>query len=53
MEELVEIAYVNKNKTLEFTGRFEKIRDHWPAFVAYKTLEKSKKMSATNKKNAA
>ena len=46
-------TYVDKGKTLEFTGRFQKIRDHWPAFVAYKTSEKSKKMSATNKKNAA
>ena len=33
--------------------RHQKIRDHWPAFVAHKTLEKSKKMSATNKQNAA
>ena len=45
--------YVDHDKTPEFTGRFEKIRDHWPAFVAYKTLEKSKKMSETNKVNAA
>ena len=45
--------FVDKEKTPEFTGRFEKIRDHWPAFVAYKTSEKSKKMSVTNKINAA
>ena len=45
--------YVDKGKTLEFTGRFEKIRDHWTAFVANKTLERSKKMSAINKINAA
>ena len=45
--------FVDKEKTPEFTSRFEKIRDHWDAFVAHKTLEKSKKMSATNKKNAA
>ena len=44
-------TYVDQNKTPEFTGRFEKIRDHWLAFVAYKTSEKSKKMSETNKIN--
>ena len=46
-------SFVDQEKTLEFTGRYEKIRDHWPAFVAHKTSHKSKKMSATNKKNAA
>ena len=46
-------SFVDKEKTPEFIGRYEKIRDHWPAFVAHKTSEKSKKMSATNKKNAA
>ena len=46
-------TFVDKEETPEFVGRYEKIRDHWPAFVAHKTSEKSKKMSATNKKNAA
>ena len=32
-------------------SKYEKIRDHWPAFVAHKTSEKSKKMLATNKIN--
>ena len=32
--------FVDKGKTPEFTGRYEKIRDHWPAFVAYKKSEK-------------
>ena len=45
--------FVENNETPEFKGRYEKIRDHWPTFVAHKTSEKSKKMSATNKKNAA
>ena len=45
--------YVDKEKTPEFTSRFEKIRDHWDAFFAHKTSEKSKKISVTNKKNAA
>ena len=43
-------TFVDKEETPEFIGRYEKIRDHWPAFVAHKTSEKSKKMSATNKK---
>ena len=46
-------TYVDKNKTPEFTSPFEKIRDHWPKFVSHKTAEKSKKMPATNKINAA
>ena len=45
--------FVNKKKTPEFTGRYEKIRDQWDAFVANKTSERSKKMSVTNKINAA
>ena len=44
---------MSKNKkTPEFIGKYEKIKDHWPAFVAHKTSEKSKKMPATNKQNA-
>ena len=45
--------FVDKEKTPEFKGKYEKIRDQWPGFVAHKTSEKSKKMSATNKKNVA
>ena len=45
--------FVDKGKTPEFIGRYEKIRDHWPAFVAYKKSEKGKKRSLTNKQNAA
>ena len=41
-------TYVDQDKTPEFTGRFEKIRDHWPTFLANKTSKRSKKMSATN-----
>ena len=36
--------FLDKGKTPEFTSRLEKIRDQWPAFVAYKTSDKSKKM---------
>ena len=42
--------FVDKKDTPEFKGRYEKFRDHWPAFVANKTSDKSKKMSVTNKK---
>ena len=45
--------FVKNKKTPEFIGKYEKIKDHWPAFVDHKTSEKSKKMSETNKKNAA
>ena len=45
--------FVENKETPEFKGRYEKIRDHWPAFVAHKTSEKSKKMLETNKKNTA
>ena len=44
--------FVDKEETPEFIGKYEKIRDHWPAFVTSTTSEKSKKMSATNKRNA-
>lgn len=44
---------VDKGKTPEFVGRFEKMRYHKPAFVAYKTSDKSKEMSERNKNNAA
>ena len=42
---------MSEKHTPEFIGKYEKIRDHWPAFVADKTSEK--KLSATNKKNVA
>ena len=44
--------FVDKEETPEFIGKYEKIKDHWPAFVAHKTSEKSKTMSETNKKNS-
>ena len=52
MEERAE-PVCREKKTPEFIGKYEKIKDHWPAFVAHKKSEKSKKMSATNKQNAA
>ena len=37
----------------DFTGALEKIKDDWPAFVAYKKSAKSKERLAKNKENAA
>ena len=45
--------FVEKDKTPEFIGPYEKLKDHWPAFVAYKKSDKGKQRSATNKQNAA
>jgi hypothetical protein len=45
--------FVKKEKTLVFTGQYEKIKDHWGAFVEYKTSEAAKRRSEINKKNAA
>jgi hypothetical protein len=45
--------FVHKEKTPVFTGPLEKIRDHWDAFVTYKTSKRAKIRSATNKNNAA
>jgi hypothetical protein len=35
-----------------FTGQYEKIKDHWDAFVEYKNSEAAKRRSEINKKNA-
>ena len=45
--------YILKNKTPTFTGALEKIKDHWDAFVEYKTSAEALKRSEINKKNAA
>jgi hypothetical protein len=45
--------FVQKEKTLVFTRAYEKIKDHWDAFMEYKTSEEAKKRSDMNKKNAA
>jgi hypothetical protein len=44
--------FVDKEKTPVFTRAYEKIKDHWDAFVEYKTSEAAKKRSEINKKNA-
>ena len=45
--------YAQKGKTPEFTGAYEKLKDHWDEFVEYRKSEEAKKRSAINKKNAA
>ncbi|XP_073360097.1 uncharacterized protein [Aegilops tauschii subsp. strangulata] len=45
--------YAQKEKIPTFTKAYEKIKDHWPAFVKYKTSDEAKKMSKINKDNAA
>jgi hypothetical protein len=45
--------FVDKEKTPVFTGQYEKIKDHWDAFVEYKTSKVAKRRSEINKKNAA
>jgi hypothetical protein len=39
------MEFVEKEKTLVFTGACEKIKDHWDAFVEYKTLKAAKRRS--------
>jgi hypothetical protein len=45
--------FVQKEKTLVFTRAYEKIKDHWDAFMEYKTSKEAKKRLDMNKKNAA
>ncbi|KAK1653478.1 hypothetical protein QYE76_071283 [Lolium multiflorum] len=45
--------FVKKKKTPDFNGPYEKIKDHWEAFVKFKTSERAKTRLDTNKKNAA
>jgi hypothetical protein len=52
-KKVLNTQFVKKNKTPYFTGIYEKIRDQWPAFVAYKKSEKAQKTLQQNKLNAA
>ena len=44
--------FIEKDKTPDFGNGYEKIRDYWTDFVAYKKSEEALKRSGTNKKNA-
>jgi hypothetical protein len=41
-----------KKKTLVFEGAYEKLRQQWPEFVAFKASERAKEMSEKNRANA-
>ena len=45
--------FVKKNKTPDFDKGYEKIKDYWEEFVAYKKSEEAQEKSAKNKANAA
>ena len=45
--------YIKKGKTPEFTGDLAKQKDHWNAFVAYKSLELGIQNVEKAKKNAS
>jgi hypothetical protein len=44
--------YIAKEKTPVFEGAYEKLRQQWPEFVAFKASERDKEMSEKNKANA-
>ena len=44
--------YVTKKITPDFTGAFEKLREQWSEFVAYKESSVAKERSIKNKENA-
>jgi hypothetical protein len=44
--------YILKEKTPEFAGTNEKLKDHWDEFVQYKKSAEAPKRSVINKKNA-
>ena len=46
------LDYVEKGLTPDFTGATEKIKNHWDEFVRYKTSEAAKKSSKINKINS-
>jgi hypothetical protein len=46
------MKYVTKQKTPVFEGAYEKSREQWPEFVAFKDSERAKEMSVKNKANA-
>ncbi|KAK1611409.1 hypothetical protein QYE76_035082 [Lolium multiflorum] len=44
--------YVEKGKTPDFSGQYEKLKDDWPEFVRQKKSEEFKAISDKNKANA-
>ena len=44
--------FIKKNLTPNFTGQYEKLRDHWDEFVRYKTSEEGEARVRRNQENA-
>jgi hypothetical protein len=44
--------YIVKEKTPVFKGPYEKLRQQWPEFVAFKVSRRANEMSKKNKANA-
>ena len=45
--------FVKKNKTPDFNGQYEKLKDDWAEFLSQKSSEHFKEISRKNKDNAA
>jgi hypothetical protein len=51
-KKMLYVKYIAKQKTLVFEGAYEKLRQEWPEFVAFKASERAKEMLLKNKANA-
>jgi hypothetical protein len=51
-KKMLYVNFVMKKKTPVFEGAYEKLREQWPEFVAFKDSERAKEMSLKNKENA-
>ena len=47
------LDFIQKDKTPDFTGTYEKVKPYWEEFVQYKKSEEALERSARNKKNTA
>jgi hypothetical protein len=50
-KKMLNAKYIAKQKTPVFEGAYEKLRQQWPKFVAFKASERAKEMSEKNKAN--
>jgi hypothetical protein len=51
-QKMLYAKYIAKEKTPVFEGAYEKLRQQWPEFVAFKASERAKEMLEKNKANA-
>ena len=47
------VEFVREDKTPDFNNGYEKVKDYWAEFVAYKKSEDALKKSSTNRENAS